>query len=211
MTTEGLRERKKRRTRELIAACAARLFAEHGYEQVSVLDVAAAAEVSEQTVYNYFPTKRALVLDRDEDLRDQLTDLIANRPAGVSPATAIRDTALSMVEELRTMSDTQVRGGLGYLSTRSPAVRRLALEMTDRHADAIAAVLADASDRPSPAVAKVHAIALAWVFQTITDESGRGAAAGIAPAEIADSLGLTVTAILDQLDAWPLLIGNDSH
>lgn len=82
------------------------------------------------------------------------------------------EVALSMVEELRTMNDTQVRGGLGYLSTRSPAIHRLALEMTDRHADAIAAVLADAPDRPAPAVAKVHAIALAWVFQTITDETG---------------------------------------
>jgi AcrR family transcriptional regulator len=202
MTTEGLRERKKRRTRELIAATAARLFAEHGYEQVSVLDVADAAEVSEQTVYNYFPTKRALVLDRDEYLRDELTTLIANRPPGVSPAAAIRDIALSMVQELRTMSDTQVRGGLGYLSTRSPAVRRLALEMTDRHADAIAAVLADSPDKPDPAVAKVRAIALAWVFQTITDETGRGAAAGLSPAQLADALAPTVAAIIDDLDAW---------
>jgi AcrR family transcriptional regulator len=203
VTTEGLRQRKKRRTRELIATTAARLFAEHGYEQVSVLDVAAAAEVSEQTVYNHFPTKRALVLDRDEDLRDQLTTVLANRPSGVSPAAAIRDTALSMIEELRTMSDTQVRGGLGYLSTRSPAVRRLALEMTDRHADAIAAVLADAPDKPAPAIAKVHAIALAWIFQTITDETGRGTAAGLSPTQIADNLTPTVTAIIDHLDAWP--------
>jgi AcrR family transcriptional regulator len=204
MTTEGLRERKKRRTRDLIATTAARLFAEHGYEQVSVLDVAGEAEVSEQTVYNHFPTKRALVLDRDEDLRDQLTTLIANRPSDVSPAAAIRGTALSMVEELRTMNDTQVRGGLGYLAIRSPAVRRLALEMTDRHADAIATVLADTHDKPNPAVAKVHAIALAWVFQTITDESGRGTAAGLSPAQVADTLAPTVTEILDHLDAWPL-------
>jgi AcrR family transcriptional regulator len=202
MTTEGLRERKKRRTRELIASTAARLFAERGYEHVSVLDVAAAAEVSEQTVYNHFPTKRALVLDRDEALRDQLTALIANRAAGVSPAVAIREAALSMVQELRTMTDTEVRGGLGYLSTRSPAVRQLALEMTDRHADAIAAVLADAPRGPARAVAKVHAIALAWVFQTITDESGRGTAAGLSPVEIADMLAPTVTVIVDQLDGW---------
>jgi len=203
MTMEGLRERKKRRTRELIASTAARLFAERGYEQVSVLDVAAAAEVSEQTIYNHFPTKRALVLDRDEDLRDQLTTLIANRQPGTSPAAAIRDTARSMIQELRTMSDTQVRGGLGYLSVRSPAVRRLSLEMTDRHADAIAAVFADAPDRPAPAVAKVHAIALAWVFQTITDETGRGTAAGLSPAQIADKLAPAVTMILHHLDAWP--------
>ena len=121
MASEGLRERKKRRTSELIAATAARLFAEHGYEQVTVLYVAAAAELSEQTVYNHFPTKQTLVLDRDEDLRDQLVTLIADRPAGVSPAAAIRDAALSMVEELRTMDNTQMRGGLGYLFDPQPS------------------------------------------------------------------------------------------
>jgi hypothetical protein len=92
-----------------------------------------------------------------------------------------------------------VRGGLGYLSTRSPGVRRLALEMTDRQADAIA----DGRGMHAVAVAKVHAIALAWVFQTITDESGRGTAAGLSPAQIADTLAPAVTAILDQLGAWP--------
>jgi hypothetical protein len=79
------------------------------------------------------------------------------------------------------MDDEQVRGGLGYLSTRSPAVRRLALEMTDRHADAIAAVLVRTPDGSDLPVAKVHAIALAWVFQTITDEAGRGIASGRTP------------------------------
>jgi AcrR family transcriptional regulator len=53
MTEVGLRERKKARTRRLIADAAARLFAERGYEQVAVSDVARAADVSEQTVYNH--------------------------------------------------------------------------------------------------------------------------------------------------------------
>ena len=81
-----------------------------------------------------------------------------------------------------------MRGGLGYLSARSPAVRRLSLEMTDRHADAIAAVLSSEPGGPSPAIAKVQAIALAWVIQTITDLAGQGTAAGRSPAQIASGL-----------------------
>jgi hypothetical protein len=100
------------------------------------------------------------------------------------------------------MDDEQVRGGLGYLSTRSPAVRRLALEMTDRHADAIAAVLVRTPDGSDLPVAKVHAIALAWVFQTITDEAGRGIASGRTPRQIADALAPTTIIILDDLDQW---------
>lgn len=197
MTESGLRERKKRRTRELIARTAAQLFAQHGYDHVSVLEIAAAADVSEQTVYNHFPTKKDLVLDRDEELSAALTAAIANRQDGVSPAAAIRSTALSMLDELSTMDDVQTRGGLGYLSIRSPAVRRLSLEMTDRHADAIAEALAAEPGGPSPAAAKVQAIALAWVIQTITDLAGQGTAAGKTPTQIAKQLRPTVTAILD--------------
>jgi AcrR family transcriptional regulator len=207
----GLRERKKQRTRDLIATTAARLFAEQGYEQVSVLDIAAAAEVSEQTVYNYFPTKSALVLDRDQQLRDQLTTAIAERAPGTSPAAAIRTVALALLDNLAVMDDEQARGGLGYLSVRSPTVRRLALEMTDRHADAIAAVLSTEPSGPPPAVAKVRAVALAWVIQTITDLAGQGTAAGRSPAQIAKQLRSTVLAIIDDLNAWPVVITNRSE
>jgi AcrR family transcriptional regulator len=199
----GLRERKKQRTRELIASTAARLFAEHGYEHVSVLDIAAAAEVSEQTVYNHFPTKSGLVLDRDHELRDQLTTAIAQRATGISPAEAIRPVALALVDGLETMDEEQARGGLGYLSIRSPAVRRLALEMTDRHADAIAKVLSAEPGGPALPIAKVRAIALAWVIQTITDHAGQGTAAGRSPPQIAAQLRPTVLAVIDELAAWP--------
>jgi AcrR family transcriptional regulator len=198
-----LRERKKRRTRELIACAAARLFAEHGYEQVSVLEIAAAAEVSEQTVYNYFPTKSGLVLDRDQDLRDQLTTAIAQRAPRTSPAAAIRPVALALLDSLQDMDHEQARGGLGYLSLRSPAVRRLALEMTDRHANAIANVLTAEPGGPPPPIAKIQAIALAWVIQTITDLAGQGTAAGRTPPQIAAQLRPTVSAIIDELTTWP--------
>ena len=58
----GLRERKKEQTRQLIAETARRLFSERGFDRVTVAEVARAAEVSEQTVFNYFPTKEDLVL-----------------------------------------------------------------------------------------------------------------------------------------------------
>ena len=94
MSSLGLRARRKLANRELIAATAARLFAERGYENVAVIDVARAAEVSEQTVYNHFPTKEHLVLDRDEELRDRLVECIRARSSGTSPAGAIRPDAL---------------------------------------------------------------------------------------------------------------------
>src|SRR5438309_2072300 len=72
MVTGGLRERKKARTRQLIADTAARLFAERGYEQVAVSEVAREAEVAEQTLYNYFPTKEHLVTDREDQTQAQI-------------------------------------------------------------------------------------------------------------------------------------------
>ncbi len=201
MSTVGLRARRKHENRELIAATAARLFAERGYENVAVIDVARAAEVSEQTVYNHFPTKEHLVLDRDEELRDRLVDRIRNRPPGSSPAAAIRPDALGWVDAVATMSRDEVRGGLGYLGVNSPAVRRLSLAMTDRHADAIAAALRDVL--LEPAVAKLHAVALAWIFQTITDETGRRAHRGHAPKRIARELRPIIARMIDELDRWP--------
>jgi AcrR family transcriptional regulator len=202
MGTIGLREHKKQQTRQRIADTAARLFADRGYEQVAVSDVARAAEVSEQTVYNYFPTKQRLVLDRDEELRDRLTQLVEGRPAGVSAAAAIREEALEFVEGIRSVPTEQVRGGLGYLAAISPTVRRLSLEMIDRHADAIAAAIMATTDVPNMALAKVQGIALAWVFQTITNETGRRSLDGQHPSQIADELRPIVEGIIDELDRW---------
>src|SRR5450631_3031006 len=101
MASTGLRELKKARTRRLIADTAARLFAERGYEHLSVLDVAREAEVAEQTVYNYFPTKEQLVTDRAQQIQDRLCELIRSRSPGTNPAAAIRDFVLEGVAGIR--------------------------------------------------------------------------------------------------------------
>jgi AcrR family transcriptional regulator len=201
MVEGGLRDRKKARTRQLIADTAARLFAERGYEQVTVGEIARAAEVAEQTLYNYFPTKEQLVTDREEHIQDRLGDLIRARPAGTTPAAAIRDFVLGVVDGIRDTPAERARGTIGYLAAISPAVNRLALELTDRQAAALAEAISATSDVP-PEVARLRGIALAGVFQIIIGESGRLARAGRTSAEIAGALRPTIENVLAELDRW---------
>jgi AcrR family transcriptional regulator len=84
----GLRERKKQQTRELIAETARGLFAQRGFEAVTVAEIARAADVSTQTVFNYFPTKEDLVYWRLESFEAELLATIRDRPPGESALTA---------------------------------------------------------------------------------------------------------------------------
>ena len=86
---EGRRARKKRETAERIALAAGMLFGERGYEAVSVVDIAEAADVSEQTVYNHFATKEDLVFDRTDELDEALEAAVAQRVAGMPAAVAV--------------------------------------------------------------------------------------------------------------------------
>ncbi len=201
MATTGLRERKKARTRRLIADTAARLFAERGYENVAVSDVAREAEVAEQTVYNYFPTKERLVTDRDEQIHDRLCDLVRSRPPGVTPAAAIRDFVLRSVDGIRTIPREVWRGELGHLAAISPTVHRLALEAVDRLAAALAAAISESTDVP-PEIARLQGIAVASVNQIIIDEAGRRTRAGQSQARIARELRRIVENVFDELDRW---------
>jgi AcrR family transcriptional regulator len=201
MAATGLRELKKARTRRLIADTAARLFAERGYEHVAVIDVAREAEVAEQTVYNYFRTKEQLVTDREQQIQDRLCDLIRSRPAGLTPAAAIREFVLQSVAGIRGVPPELWRGELGYLAAISPAVHRLALELTDRQAAALASAISDTST-VSPEVARLQGIALAGVFQIIIGEAGQRTREGQSQATIADELYPIVGNILDELDRW---------
>ena len=206
MASTGLRELKKARTRRLIADTAARLFAERGYEHVAVSDVAREAEVAEQTVYNYFRTKEQLVTDREQQIQDRLCDLIRSRPPATTPAAAIREFVLRSVAGIRRIPPELWRGELGYLAAISPAVHRLALELTDRQATALASAISDTTAVP-PEVARLQGIAIAGVYQVIVSEAGRRTLEGQSQAEIADELYAIAETILDELDRWLTVSG----
>jgi AcrR family transcriptional regulator len=201
VTSPGLRERKKERTRQLIADTAARLFAERGYEQVAVRDVAGEAEVAEQTVYNYFPTKEELVTDREQAIQDRLCELIRARPPAVTPASAVREFILDFVAEIRRIPTEQWRGELPHLAAISPTVHRLALDLIDRLAAALGVAIGDTTAVP-PEVATLQGIALASVFRVIIGEAGPRTRDGQNQTKIAKELGAMIANVLDELDRW---------
>ncbi|MFI9719490.1 TetR/AcrR family transcriptional regulator [Streptomyces sp. NPDC052396] len=88
--TEGLRERKKRRTRQTLSETAIALFLEHGFDRVSVADVAAAAEVSKPTLFRYFPSKEDLVLHRIADHQGEAAQVVRERAPDQPAVAALR-------------------------------------------------------------------------------------------------------------------------
>lgn len=196
----GLRERKKAVTRQHIADTAARLFATAGYDQVSIVDVARAAEVSDQTVYNYFPAKQDLVLDRADEIRERYAATVVDRPSGTSPAFALRTLAREDVERHRHADLERARGELPTLCVGSPTIHQLTLEARDQQAEAIATAITRTNPAVHPAVARAHAAALVSVFQMIVDRLGRSVLAGSPPRDVADDLAPTVEIVFADLD-----------
>jgi AcrR family transcriptional regulator len=88
--TTGLRERKKRETRQAISDIATALFVEHGFDAVTIAQVAQAAGVAKMTVTNYFPRKEDLVFDRAEGIVSSLAGAVTSRAPGESLLAAIR-------------------------------------------------------------------------------------------------------------------------
>jgi AcrR family transcriptional regulator len=98
----GLRERKKQRTREQIASAALELFAERGYHVTTVADIAAAAEVSERTVFTYFHAKEDILFADHAELQQRLSEALAERPEGQPALDALREFVvenLSLIDE----------------------------------------------------------------------------------------------------------------
>src|SRR5262252_7388777 len=108
--SSGLRERKKEQTRQEISDTATALFAGHGFDQVTIAQVAEAAGVSKMTVTNYFPRKEDLVFDRAANIIGGLAAAIASRNPGESLLDAARrDYAESMTRRDVTLGVTGAR------------------------------------------------------------------------------------------------------
>jgi AcrR family transcriptional regulator len=140
----GLRERKKQQTRELLAETARRLFTERGFERVSVAEIAREADVSEKTVFNYFPTKEDLVYWRLESFEEELLDTVRSRSAGES----VLDAFGRFVRAPRGMlasDDAETRERLAALTrmiAASPALMAREQQIFAGYTDSLAAVIA---------------------------------------------------------------------
>src|SRR5262245_50975480 len=86
----GLRERKKAKTRLSISQIATQMFIERGFDAVTVAEVAAAAEVSVATIFNYFETKEDLFFDRERDIIAEHCRFVRERKVGETIIVALQ-------------------------------------------------------------------------------------------------------------------------
>ena len=172
---DSLRSRKKERTRQEIADAALLLFAKRGFDAVTVADVAREAEVSEQTVYNYFRTKESLVFDEDAAFEARFVAMVRDRPKTKSLIEAVRAEARTFLDALSGRpAGAHRRGSMPYLVATSAPLRRHWLAVIEQHGSVIARELVTASGGAlSLPEAKVLGAALIAVFAVIIDEIGQ--------------------------------------
>jgi AcrR family transcriptional regulator len=150
----GLRELKKEQTRQLIADTAWRLFADRGFDRVTVAEIAREAQVAEATVFNYFPTKEDLFYWRLEAFGTRLADAVSTRPAGEPVLDAFR-RALMDEGGLLTQVEAGDAEALARLRTvnrviaDSPALLAREQQAITRNAAAVAALLAAEAATPA--------------------------------------------------------------
>jgi AcrR family transcriptional regulator len=138
----GLRETKKLRTREEIAGQGMRLFVQRGFDNVTVAEVAAAAGVSEKTVFNYFPTKEDIFFDEADARIAGIVAAIRERPLGVSVLEALRKMQLAECKRLCSPGFAHFARAI----ESSPALQAKELEVMARIAQVLTQAIADELD-----------------------------------------------------------------
>jgi AcrR family transcriptional regulator len=147
---EGLRERKKRLMRQMISNTATAMFLERGFDEVKVAEVAEACEVSEKTVYNYFPTKESLILDREEAMTEAISRVLGSGGALGSPVDAAVELIVDDMHQLydhwgdepgQPADVTMIRRFV-ELFEQTPGLRAAQRDMMDRLVEVAAAGMA---------------------------------------------------------------------
>jgi AcrR family transcriptional regulator len=165
--SEGLRERKKRETREAIARTAMKLFAARGFDAVTVADVAEAAGVSEKTVFNYFPAKEDLVLHRGAERLETLIEAIRGRPAGVSLVEPFRDVTMRFIDQVDRGSIEAILAVPRLVADSKSLRDRLFLAWEQEAAVLTPVIVEQARAAEDDLVAAVVARTLAWTHRVV--------------------------------------------
>jgi AcrR family transcriptional regulator len=173
LRSEGLRERKKRQMRQLISGTATAMFLARGFDDVRVTEVAERCGVSEKTVYNYFPTKESLLLDREEDMAIAIRAALGPGAPARSPTQAALEMLKKDLEELREGWDDGTHAARNFqrfaqLIEDTPSLRAAQRDMMDRLVQAAAEAMADrvgvSPDDPEPQIAAAAIVGL-WRIQ----------------------------------------------
>ena len=164
---EGLRERKKRATREAIARAAMALFGEQGYDSVTVAEVARASGVSEKTVFNYFPAKEDLVFNEGMARRQALIHAIRTRPPGTSLVEPFRRQTLELIDRVELGPDEAIVA-IPRLVGGSAVLRERLFLGWEREAALLTPLIAEETgSAPDDLVPAVVARSLAWTNRLV--------------------------------------------
>ncbi|WP_329456196.1 TetR/AcrR family transcriptional regulator [Streptomyces sp. NBC_01497] len=176
----GLRERKRAQTQRSIWSEAIALFLEHGFEAVTVNRIAAAANVSKMTVFNYFPTKEDLVITPMREHIGDAAHAVRTRAAGEGPALALRRDFLARLEDRDASSglcDITWVVGCQRLLRETPALRLRLYAMHEETRRLLADALAGDGAEPD-VLAHARAGQLMGARQALIEENVRRMLAG---------------------------------
>ena len=177
----GLRERKKEETRRRIAETARELFVERGFDRVTVAEVASAADVSQKTVFNYFPTKEDLFYWRMESFEEELLAAVRGRAERESVIAAFGRFLLEQ-RGLLAKHEPEAREQLVRISRmieESPALRAREEQVLAGYTASLAAVLAEETGaRADDIEPRVAANAMMGVHRALIDYVRRRIVAG---------------------------------
>jgi AcrR family transcriptional regulator len=193
----GRRERKKAEVRQRISDAATALFLRHGFDQVSVSEIAEAADVARPTVFAHFPRKEDLFFDRYPEVAGQLTRAIRERPAGKSVVSALRDTLAAAARAGQAPYGMQADMIPWWQKVAaSRALQARARELADQLEAELAEAMA-ATGTAEPELAAALAVA---AYRTVHLQAIRAILAGESPATIAARHPARIRSALSAVD-----------
>jgi AcrR family transcriptional regulator len=202
----GLRERKKRRTRAVIAETARRLFFERGFEATTVSEVAREADVAEQTVFNYFPRKEDLFYSGLDEFEAELLAAVADRDLGESALTAfarflLRPRGVFAMEDTDSAEATRRLRKITRVVSDSPALQAREREIFALYTASLAQLLADETGADSDSLEPwVAAHALMGLHRASIDYVRRRTLAGAGVSELARELPQQTRLVIESLE-----------
>ena len=198
--TEGLRERKKRETREAITRAAWKLFARRGFDAVTVADIARAAKVSEKTVFNYFPAKEDLVFGAGMQRTAALIDAVRARPPGASIVEPFRRWTMDYLDRVE-HDPVDSTTAIPRLVMASDQLRVRLFVGWEREAALLGPVIAEqVGESDDSLVPTVVARTLAWTHRVIFRAAFTRLIDGEDQARVAADLRVEATAAYDLLE-----------